>query len=94
MLWGVRVELVGGPLDGLQTRPSRPASFLYISEQGRCWRKPGAGRHLYRASRRRGIVLTYVYAGHTWAQCGGCGAWGRTGYGDCTLCGHALVGEG
>lgn len=93
----MKIELVGGPLDGMKANPSRPAAFLHIDARGRCWKEAGAGRVLYRqgieagqrAARRPGWAV-YGYAELLYVLCPGCFAWhvkvGRI----CTLCGARL----
>lgn len=93
-------ELTGGPLDGRRVSLRRRPAFLWVDERrgGKCYL--GAGRHrvLYRrATWREGLARVrdgYVFAGHTHALCGGCGAIDERCDGHnvaCSWCGGSLA---
>lgn len=85
-------EFIGGPLDGHQVALRSCWSFLWIdTRKGHIrYRQPGRHRALY----RRMTTSTYLYAGHTHALCGGCGAFHERVDGHvttCSCCGGRLV---
>lgn len=94
------LALVDGPLDGMAMSLRRRPEFLWVEvlcdEHGMpvrsgCFTGPGPERVLYRLGRAKG---TYVYAGHSHALCGGCGAFVERLDGhvaECSLCGTSLL---
>ena len=94
----MRIDVVGGPLDGLDARAG--AMFGWIAERqdgGVVFAKPKppARRYLY----RRAVIdrsEVYIFAGDTHWHCSGCGGFMRKVEGgsestDCQLCGEAPV---
>lgn len=103
------VEFIGGSWDGVCVTLKDPTEWVWVTgdpgaaNRPRCYRSPGADREPYHAvlsarpseecSRE---LVSYLYAGHAFARCGGCGALHalRDGRGRvvpaCTLCGYEL----
>lgn len=85
-------ELSGGPLDGIRVRLRSRRAFLWVDVRPPHACLTGPRRHsvLYRQT----VVGTYLYAGHTHALCGDCGAYVERVDGhvvSCSLCGGALA---
>lgn len=86
------VELIGGPLDGrrLPMRTRGAFSWIDVRKGNICYARRGKYRVLY----RKLSPGRYLFAGHTHAECGGCGCVHERVDGHvtfCSLCGGSLV---
>lgn len=90
----MKVELVGGPLDGRQKSSTAPPAYLWIDADLRFYKADGRGRALYRylgKGKQRGMHA-YLYAGHTHRRCANCGVYiERRAGSNCALCGEAVA---
>lgn len=94
----MRIEIVGGPLDGLVKHITSDPAFVFVSpvKPHKVFAVAAEGRMMHRLVSRTvekrvdgQEVQAYLYAGWTHRLCGGCGCMhvkART----CQLCGAAL----
>jgi hypothetical protein len=88
-----RVEVSGGPLDGLSLTTSLPILDHYWIDPVRkmCFRKERKGTHLYRLRACTNGWRLVDYAGHNERICSQCSAYHQaTEENVCSLCGGAL----
>lgn len=72
-------ECIGGPHDGRNASAIREP-WAFVNGDGRCFRRPGHGRALY-----RNLGECWAFVGHHLHVCAGCGA--LIPPGACPLCG-------
>jgi hypothetical protein len=71
----VKVQVVGGPLDGLVTTIADPPPVIFLCQAtGVAYVVPGTGRWMYMAEDDEGCIRRYVCVEHTHACCLVCGA--------------------
>jgi hypothetical protein len=89
--------LVGGPLDGASLSPASRGMFIYCAElaprngiaRAKAFSRPGRARWLYKSDGIANKREVFLYAGHQFRRCEGCGSFLRhKPTRDCALCGH------